>query len=397
MLKETVNVSKWLEPQARFERIRFEALRRFGPKLCDLSYANAYDGPSDQLRQILHDAVDSERSLGFQYTPYGGATLTRRRIAESIRPVHDLPWHWEDVILTPGAMAALNVAFRAVKEQEGDEVIVVSPCWLDYPLYLENLGLKPVFVPVESKSMRIDLKAIEQAMTPTTRAIIFSQPANPSGVLFEERELRALSEMLRSAPSQPTLISDECHRDFVFDPHRFVSPAQFWEKTLVVYSFGKKLFLQGQRIGYLAVSPRHERRIELRQSAVQLCRTMGFCTPTALMQRAIPETLKMELDLQPIERRRQRLIETLPGLGYALRPSDATLFLYPRVPNRDAWFWTEKFASLGLLVLPSDVFHHEGHFRLSLTATDEMIDRALPIFAQALSEVRLGAEAEGRE
>jgi aspartate aminotransferase len=287
------------------------------------------------------------------------------------------------VILTPGAMAALNLLFRSLLlEQQRGDVIVITPCWLDYPTYLENLGLTPRFVPVRSDTLRLDLPAIEAALGPDTRALVLSQPANPSGLLYDADELRELGRILQRAPSPPLLISDECHRDLVFEPHRFVSPLAFYDATAVVYSFGKKLALQGQRLGYVAVSPRHPRRADLAASLARLTRVMGFCTPTALMQLALGDLLRIPAPLAEVARRRARALEALEGAGYDVPASQATFFLYPRAPGGDDLAFCERLAARGVMVLPAAVFHHAGHFRISLTCNDEMLERGLALLAE---------------
>lgn len=373
-----------LGPQDRVDRLRDTALRRGGKAFVDLAYANSYDGPSPETIAALRRALDAPGAIALQYTPYGGATVPRRLTAEALRESHELPFSLDDVVLTPGAMAALNVVFRALKSEDGpDEVIVVTPCWLDYPTYLENLGLVTRLVPVSATNLRLDLDGIRAAMTANTRAIVLSQPANPSGLLYGADELRALARILNEAQQPPLLISDECHREVVFEPHEFVSPLAFYDSACVVYSFGKRLALQGQRLGYVAVSPRHPERQTLSKLLARLTRVMGFCTPTALMQLSIGELLRIPAPVAAIGRRRERALAELTAAGYEVEPSQATFFLYPRAPGgRDIEF-CDRLAERGVMVLPGAVFHHQGHFRISLTSSDEALERGLSVLRES--------------
>jgi aspartate aminotransferase len=377
-------LTRWLDAQERVDELRARALRHGGRAFADLAYANSYDGPPPEALAALRGAVDSARSLALQYTPYGGATVPRRLVGEALRKSHGLPFDHRDVVLTPGAMAALNVVFRAARhEGEASEVVVVTPCWLDVPLYLENLGLVPRLVPLDRRTLRLDLAAIEAALGPRTRALVLSQPANPTGLLYDAEELGALAALLERAPGRPLLVSDECHRDVVFEPHAFVSPASFYDATCVVYSFGKRLFLQGQRLGYAAVSPRHPERRALARTLERLTRVMGFCTPTALMQLAVGDLLRVPSDLGRVARRRERVVAGLLEAGYDVVPSQATFFVYPRAPGGDDLAFAERLGGRGVFVLPSAVFHDAGRFRLSFTASDEMLDRALSVLSAA--------------
>jgi aspartate aminotransferase len=373
-----------LQAQERVDALRDEALRRAGAALADLAYANSYDGAPPEVIEALRQALAPGRALDLQYTPYGGGTVARRLVAESLTASHGERFQFRDVVLTPGAMAALNVLFRSLRDQDdaAGEVLVVTPCWLDYPVYLENLGLRARLVPVRPDTLRLDLPAIEAALSADTRAVILSQPANPSGVVYGPDELRALGQLLARAPRPPLLISDECHRDFMIPPHTFVSPLAFYDRTCVVYSFGKSFFLQGQRTGYVAVSPRHPDRKATARLLERLMRVTGFCTPTALMQLALEGLLPLRPRLGALIERRAHVLDGLQRAGYPVVPSQATFFLYPATPGGDDFAFIEKLARRGVLVLPAPIFHHRGHFRISLTAREDMLARALTVLAE---------------
>jgi aspartate aminotransferase len=377
----TPDLERLLAAQERVDALRDHATRRAGAGLVDLAYANSHDGVPAPVLAALREALDSGRALDLQYTPYGGATVPRRMVAQSLASSHGEELHFRDVILTPGAMAGLNLLFRTLPA--GSEVVVVTPCWLDYPLYLANLGLRAVLVPVEARSLRLDLPALEAALTERTAAVILSQPANPTGLCYRADELRSLADLLARAPRPPLLISDECHRDYVLPPATFVSPLASYDRTCLVHSFGKSLLLQGQRTGFVAVSPRHPERRELARLLERLMRVTGFCAPTALMQQALGSLLELRPALDRLVARRQRALQALEASGYQVVPSQGTFFLYPRTPGgADDFAFTERLASRGLLVLPAPVFHHRGHFRIALTASDQSLDRGLELLAE---------------
>jgi aspartate aminotransferase len=177
-------IEELLSAQERVDALRQEATLRSGSALCDLAYANSYDGAPKEVLAALTAAIQPSRPLDLQYTPYGGSTLARRLVGDALTASHGTRFHFRDVVLTPGAMAALNVVFRSVADGTRGEVLVVTPCWLDYPLYLENLGLEARMVPVDPRTLRLDLGRIEAALSPRTRAIVLSQPANPTGLLY---------------------------------------------------------------------------------------------------------------------------------------------------------------------------------------------------------------------
>lgn len=370
-----------LEPLERFESTRRKA-SRLGSRVADLSYANPYDGIQERARAILRETLDEERLLDLQYSPFGGKTLVRRAVADSLRESHELPFSFGDVVLTPGAMAGLQIALRAAG-RPGDEVVIPVPCWLDYPLYARSLGLVPVMVPTKPKTFDLDMEAIRGAISERTCALLFSQPTNPSGRSYGPAAMSELAEVTSQAEQRlgcrVTLIADETHRDFM-PTDAFCSPCSWWDRTVLVYSFGKYHFMQGQRIGYAAVSPSHPSRKSLAEELVSWTRITGLATPTALMQRAVPRLLSLRYSQDWLVEWRERFVEELSAAGYGVVPPEGTMFVYVQTPSPyDDFEFVEALAAVGLLVLPAPVFHHRGYFRLALTGSESMLEQALSI------------------
>lgn len=365
-----------LRPLEEFETIRRRAVR-LGDRLCDLSYANPYEGVAGSVREVLRGVLDRERLLDLQYSPFGGQTLIRRAVADDLAQHQGLDYTFQDVILTPGAMAALHLALRATGEP-GDEVVIPVPCWLDYPVYAHALGLSPVLIALPAPGFELDVAAIERALTARTSAVLVSNPSNPAGRSYPAEAFSRLAVALEAAERKwgrrITLIADETHRDFTAAGcHAHAAAA--WPATITVYSFGKYHFIQGQRIGYLAVSPRDPARDALAADLVRWARILGFCTPTALMQAAVPELLQLRHDLGPIDHWRGLLTRELTSAGYRVTPADATLFVYVATPDgMEDFEFIRRLAEAGTLALPAPVFHHRGHFRLSLTGGARMLE-----------------------
>lgn len=372
-----------LEPLERFESIRRKAAR-LGDRLADLSYANPYGGIQDQARAVLRETLDADRLLDLQYSPFGGKTQVRRAVADSLRESHRLPFAFDDVVLTPGAMAGLQLALRA-SGRPGDEVVMPVPCWLDYPLYARSLGLVPVMVPLKPKTFDLDPEAISEAVSEKTCAVLFSQPANPTGRFYDSGTMSELTEALEHAEHRHgrrlTLVSDETHRDFV---EEFQSPCDRWNRTILVYSFGKYHFMQGQRLGYAAVSPDHPDRRRLAEELALWTRITGIATPTSLMQLAAPRLLSLRYSSEWLLEWRKRFVEELFAAGYDATLPDATMFVYVKTPPQydDDFEFVEEIARAGLLALPAPVFHHGGYFRLSLTGSEQMMERALSVLGK---------------
>lgn len=391
MIEETLGpeLTRLLAPQQRFDELRARTALGAGRRLCDFSYANPWDGPPEEVVDALRGALDGGRQLDLQYTPFGGSTITRRLVAQQLSRSHGARFHWRDVLMTPGAMAALNIFFRFLRRPgERDEVVMVTPCWQDYPLYLAQHGIDAIRVPLSPPDYRLDPEAIGSALSRDTRAVLISQPANPTGVVYDEAELAGLGRVLDGFAERngvrPWLVSDECHRDWVLPDVTFASPVAAYDRTCVIYSFGKAHLLQGQRTGYLAVSPRWDAHRETAEQLEAVTRMLGFCTPTSLMQIAVRTLLAIEPDVAPVVARRAAAADALASMGYEITPAGGTFFLYGACPGGDDFAFTEALASRGVLVLPSSIFHEPGRFRLSLTGSEEMLERALPAFREVL-------------
>lgn len=367
-------------PQARLDELRMKAVRAGGTAFADLAYANAWDGASPELKAALHAAIDAEDPLGLQYTPYGGATVARRIAANTLAGITAVPFTFKHMVLTPGAMSALSLVFRWLGERGGN-VVIPTPTWLDHPTYAALHGLAPRLVPLSGPAFGLDVHAVARAIDDDTRAVVLTHPGNPTGSLIDTRTLAALGELV--AERDVLVISDECHRDYVFGDDMFVPAARHIAKVITVYSYGKRLMAQGQRLGYAAVSP--ALGVEVADQLILRARALGIATPTALMQRALPDLERILPPTEKIGARRAQLAQRLREAGVEVATGSATMFVYARAPRGDAWAATESLAEQGVLVCPAQLFHAEGWVRLTTSATDAMLERGLNAALRVLS------------
>ena len=380
-----------LEPQERLDRLIGSSFRRFGPRLVDLSFANPADGPSDEVLAILARVTAESKGLSLQYTPIAGRTAARRAVAAKLSRQLALPFDFQDIILTAGAMPALNIVSRALFGPS-DEVIVLTPAWQDYPLYLRNLNIPIRLVPLRDDK-HFDLEAIRTAIGPATRGVLFSQPCCPTGVVYSREEIEALGDVLAGAEARfgtPIyIVSDEVHRDLVWGTRPMHSPLSTYARSVSIYSFGKAFAIQGQRMGYIAVSPRMPHLEQVRATIERSVRVMGFGHPTSIMQRAAIDLLDLTPDVTALGRRQRMVRRALTSYGYEVCHADATFYVYVKSPVADDFQFAESLASRGVLVVPSSVFHDPGYLRVSLTVREAALASALPVFAAALEAVRM--------
>jgi aspartate aminotransferase len=376
-------VRRLLEPLADFDRLHAETVRRAGSSVVDLSYPNPRLRVDRRPYQALAELAANVGVDDLRHSPFGGFTTVRRNVAAALSRRHAMPYTFRDVILTPGATAAINVILLALL-RPGGRVAVICPCWMDYPLHAVSAGLGCDLVPA-GPGKRLDLAGVERAWTPDTVGLIISQPASPTGVLHTDDELAGLAATLRRLGQRrghaPILVSDEVHRDQVWSGARFASPALFYPETVSVYSFGKAWEMPGQRVGYAAVSPRWPGRKTACERLEAGMRVTGHCAPAALTQHLASALAGYTPQLGPIADLQRHARGRLRDAGYEVVAAQATRFVYAQAPIADDTQFVRALARRGVLAMPSAVFHEPGHFRLALNVADAALDRALDVLA----------------
>jgi aspartate aminotransferase len=376
-----------LEPLEAFGRLHARTIRRFGPRVIDLSYPSPQFCHDTRAYQLLSELASHATVKELQYPPFGGITQTRRRIASALSTRYGIALGFRDIILTPGGASALYTALRALFTQE-DQLMLIAPFWMDYPVYMRDLGISPITVS-SKPDKHLDLAAVETTWTPATRGIIISQPACPTGVVYTTDELRELAALLstlgKKCGTEPILISDEVHRDTVWGGVDCTSPLSLYAESLSIYSFGKAWSMQGQRTGYVALSSRMRQRETLACSLERTLRTTGSYGPTTLMQLLAGRLADLSPHTDDLARMQYFLRERLTALGYEVVPAEATTFVYVRAPGDDDAGFASHAADHGMLVMPSSIFHEPGYFRMALNVAPAELEQALARLASILT------------
>jgi len=307
--------------------------------------------------------------------------------AAGLRERRGVAFEADDILVTDGAFAGLNLCIRTVTDP-GDEVVYLTPPWFFYEAIILGSDATPVRVAVDYDTWDMDVPAIEAAITDRTSAIIVNSPNNPSGKIYPPETLRALAEVLTEASERVGhpiyLISDEAYSRIVFDDRPFPSPTEFYPYSFLVYTYAKQLLTPGQRCGYIAL-PRTMPDREPMREALQLAQLTygGHAAPNNVLQRAMGEIDQMSVDIKALQRRRDRVVDALRSYGYDLHSPEGTFYLLPTCPDPDDEAWVERLAEDKVFVLPGTVVEMPGRFRISITGNDEMVERALPIFERA--------------
>jgi aspartate aminotransferase len=314
---------------------------------------------------------------------------SQRTVAASLSARTDLTWDPDDVAMTNGGFAALAVSLRALV-QAGDEVLFISPPWFFYEILILVAGGEPVRVTLDPPAFDIDVDRIAAGITPRTRVVLLNSPHNPTGRVFSHGSLAELAAALTDASERighPIwLLSDEPYNRIVFEGRTAPSPADHYPHTVITYSYGKQLLAPGMRIGYIAVPPTCPERVELRDEFFLHQFATGYSWPNADLQHALADIEPLTIDMGALKRRRDLLVPALREMGYEASMPEGTFYTMVRSPIEDDVAFSRLLARHKVLVLPGTIVEVPGWFRVSLTASDTMVESGIPRFAAARLE-----------
>jgi len=359
------------------------------PEACDFLFGNPHEvAPAGYVEALLLGT----RPTGpdhFAYTMNDpDATAV---IARGLRERFSLPFRDQDVLMTNGNFAGLSILLAALTDP-GDEVIFISPPWFFYETLIVAAGARAVRVHADRETFDLDLDAVASAITPRTRAIIVNSPNNPTGRIYSGEALAGLGTLLREASEahgRPIrLLSDEAYNRIVFDGRAFQTPVAFYPWSFMVYTYGKAHLAPGMRLGYIAASPQMPDAEELRLPLLVAQMAAGWAFPVAPLQHAMADLDRFVVDVGRLQARRDRLVAELRGQGYELVQPEGTFYILVRSPVEDDEAFCRALAALDVLVLPGSTFEMPGWLRISVTANDDMVERALPGFARSIAEAR---------
>jgi len=336
--------------------------------------------------EIIEEAYSAMLRGQTKYTPSNGLPALRKTICDKLLKDQGLTYSPGEVVVTNGAKHALYTLFQAILDP-GHEVIIPTPYWVSYPEQVILAEGVPVFIEgYEHQQFKVTPEQIEAAITENTKAIIINSPSNPTGMIYDEQELKAIGEICLK--HDILIVSDEIYEKLVYDGAKHVSIAslspELKEQTIIINGVSKSHSMTGWRIGY-AVGNK-----EIINAMTNLA-SHSTSNPTTMAQIA---TIKAyELGDGPVEEMRvafedrlnktyERLI-TIPGFS-CVKPNGA-FYLFPNVTeaakmagyqNVDE-FSTELLEKANVAVIPGSGFGSPDNIRLSYATSQVQLDKAL--------------------
>lgn len=354
----------------------------------DFSLGNPDLEPPEQVIEIITRLASTKETGTHGYMNNAGYPAVRAAIAADLTTRSGLKLTENSVCMTVGAAGGLNVALKALLDP-GDEVIVLAPYFVEYLSYIDNHGGVPVIVDCDHSTLLPTPEAIEAAITDKTKAIIINSPNNPSGKIYPVGLLQAIDRMLIAQKNTIYVISDEPYIDLVYDGNKAPESLTWLTNLLVCFSWSKSLSLPGERIGFLAISPRAENHDDLAAAAAYCNRTLGFVNAPALFQRVIAESLGAKVDVGRYEKRRDLLIDVIRRAGFEAEAPEGGLYVFMKTPDENDVRFSDVCAKERILLVPGRGFGFSGYVRLCFAVPEQTILSSEQSFANVAKAYKL--------
>lgn len=359
----------------------------------DFSIGNPDLEPPHEVSDALKELADNPTPGMHGYMSNSGYESTRKIVAEKRSAESGLTIDPGAVCMTVGAASAMNDVLHSLLD-DGEEVIVLAPYFMEYNGYIENHNGVPVIVPTDENFMPV-ISRIKDAITPKTKAIIINSPNNPSGVVYPESLLIELNDMLMSCDHTIHVISDEPYIDLVYDGLTVPCALKYIDNLIICFSWSKSLSLPGERIGYTLVSPKNEDYDDLTNAIVLSHRTLGSVNAPAIWQKVIEKSIYAKVDVANYEYRRNLLYSNIIDAGFdSVRPNGA-LYIFMNTPKglSDAEF-AEICAKQNILIVPGAAFSCPGYCRLAFCVSETSIRNSRKAFFAVAEELGIEHKAE---
>nr|WP_321456217.1 pyridoxal phosphate-dependent aminotransferase [uncultured Cohaesibacter sp.] len=345
-----------------------------------------FDTP-DNIKAAAIKAINEGKT---KYTAVDGLPELKEAICAKFKRENGLDYKPNQITVGTGGKQVLYNALVCTLNP-GDEVLIPTPYWVSYPDMVLLAGGEPVIVEADQETFKLTPDALEAAITPKTKWLIFNSPSNPSGAAYTEAELKALTDVLLKHP-QVWVMSDDMYEHLVYDGFKFTTPAQvepkLYDRTLTVNGVSKAYAMTGWRIGY-AGGP-----AELIKAMAKL-QSQSTSNPSSISQYASVEALNGPQDFIPeraevFKQRRDLVVKALNECeGLSCPTPEGAFYVYPscsgcigktapsgNVINTDEDFVTELLEAEGVAVVQGSAFGLGPNFRISYATSTEALTEA---------------------
>ena len=354
----------------------------------DLSLGNPLLEPPAEFKEALARLVADESPGTHRYMPNGGFPEVRASVAEVLSEESGVPFTGAEILMTVGAAGGINTILRSILD-EGDEVVLIAPYFAEYTFYVEHQTGVAKIASCDENWLP-DVESLEATITSRTRAVIINSPNNPTGVIYPESSVAAISAAIQRAEekfgTEIYLISDEPYRKLIYTDAPYPFIFNHHPRSIVATSHSKDLGLAGERIGYVAVNPSDPGKTDLMDALNFSLRTLGFVNAPALMQRAVAAVQRATVDVDIYRKKRDLLYGALTQIGYECVQPDGAFYVFPKSPIPDDTEFVAQLQKELVLVVPGVGFGTPGFFRASYCVDDWVIEGAVGGFNEVFKQ-----------
>lgn len=355
-------------------------------KVFDFSIGNPSVPAPPIINKTLIDLITNVNSIDLHgYTSAQGDKVTRETIANYITASYGCEADAKYIYMTVGAAAALSIVFNAL-ETGNDEVIIFAPYFPEYKVFIQSAFCKHVVVPPDPATLLPDLEAFEESINLHTKAVVLNSPNNPSGVVYPLSTIVAITDILKRKSLEfghPIfLVSDEPYRELVYDGITVPYVANYYDNTIICYSFSKVWSIPGERIGYISVNPKMKYADDIYAAICGAGRKLGYICAPSLFQKLVERCIGAVGDVEAYRQNRDLLYNSLTEFGFNCVHPDGAFYLFARAPLGDSKEFYERAKKYEILFVPADDFGGEGYVRIAYCVSKQQILNSLPAFRQ---------------
>lgn len=375
-----------------FEYGRQRAAEVGAENVFDFSLGNPNVPAPDFIRDAAVDILTHNDPIEVHgYTIAPGKPEVRESIAADLSKRLDMCVAGKNLFMTAGAAASVTIAFKALCEP-GDEFVAFAPFFPEYRVFVEAVGGRFVVVPAKTDDFQINFNAFERALTPKTKAIIVNSPNNPSGAVYSAETIAQLAELLRRKEEEYRhpifIIADEPYREIVYAGAAVPCIPNFYDDTIVCYSYSKSFSLPGERIGYIVVPDAIADFEKIYGAIAGAARVLTHVNAPSLWQLVAARCAGRTADLSVYRTNAALLYEGLTAAGFSCMRPQGAFYLFPKALEPDDEAFCERAKAYDLLLVPGADFGCPGYFRAAYCVRTDMIGRSLPQFQKLVESYR---------
>lgn len=361
-------------------------------KVYDFSLGNPNVEPPKEINQAIIDIIQNEEAnFVHGYMNNSGYEGVRDTMARSINKKFDTSFKEENFIMTVGAAGGLNVILKTLLDEK-DEVIVFAPFFGEYRNYVKNYDGELVVISPNTETFQPNLLEFEEKITKDTKAVIVNTPNNPTGVVYSEETVIALSNILEKKQKEYGksiyLISDEPYRELVYDDVTVPYLTKYYRNTVVGYSFSKSLSIPGERIGYLLIPSEIDDYKNVLAAANVANRILGYVNAPSLMQLVVARCIDAEVNIDIYNNNRELLYNSLMEFGYECIKPEGAFYLFVKALEEDDVAFAAAAKKHNILIVPGSSFGCPGYCRIAYCVSYDTIKNSLPGFKELSKEYK---------